>query len=62
MKTWHCVNCNCLLVEAPTDKGHMDCGPHGKICFDCIDTMVVIMSAIRAAKTKLTAHERAEEE
>jgi len=50
MRTWHCVNCDTLLVEAPTDKGHMDCGPHGKICFDCIDRMVVSMKAVRAAE------------
>jgi hypothetical protein len=49
MRTWHCVNCDRLLVEAPTDKGHMDCGPHGKICFDCIDRMVFSMKAVRAA-------------
>jgi len=39
MRTWHCVNCDTLLVEAPTDKGYMDCGTNDKICFDCIDRM-----------------------
>jgi hypothetical protein len=42
-KKEYCVNCDSLLVEAPTDKGHMDCGPHGKICFDCIKKMAFYM-------------------
>lgn len=48
MRTWHCVNCDSLLVEAPTTKGHMDCGLHGKICFDCIDRMAFYMAKHRA--------------
>ena len=50
MVTWHCVNCDTLLVEAPTDKGHMDCGPHGQICFECIKRMSECMNAVCAAE------------
>lgn len=59
MKMWHCVNCGSLLFEAPTDKGHTDCGEHGKICFDCIDRMAFHVAkhrALEAAESPKPAH------
>jgi hypothetical protein len=48
--TWNCVNCNRILKEAPTEVGYMDCGEHGKICFDCIDRMYDYLKLHRQTK------------
>ena len=47
-----CVNCGRALSEAPTKLGNMDCGPHGKICFECIEKMYNCMQMVCVKEKK----------
>jgi hypothetical protein len=48
-----CVNCGRQLYFAPTELGWSDCGEHGKICFECIETLNLIMITNREASRQI---------
>jgi len=57
---WECVNCGRELNEAPTELGNMDCGPHGKICFECIDLMHECLQKWRNSQDNIEQNDSAD--
>jgi hypothetical protein len=43
----NCVNCDRELKYAPTKLGWVECGEHGKICFECLEKLNQIMTVVK---------------